>query len=276
MRSTLVISLVALGAVAATVLAASLGRPIVAKDDAPAGTTIEYKDGDVVCEGYLAKPAGVAGKRPGVLVVHEWMGLGDFAKGKADALAALGYVAFAADVYGKGVRPKDTKEAGAQAGKWKGDRPAFRKRVRAALDAMLADPNVDASHVAAIGFCFGGTGVLELGRSGAPVHGIVTFHGGLDSPTSDDGKNVRGKVLVLHGADDTNVPPPQVAAFVDEMRKGKVDWQMVQYGNAVHSFTNPAAGNDNAKGAAYNEAADRRSWQAMKDFFAEVLGPTSR
>ncbi len=232
--------------------------------------TIEYKQGDTALEGYLAYDDSIQGKAPGVVVVHDWMGNSEFSKKKADDLAKLGYVAFAADIYGKGVRPKDRTEAAAQAGAYKKDRPLLRARVQAALAELLKRPNVDATKIGAIGFCFGGTTVLELARSGADVAGVVSFHGGLDSPTPDDAKNIKGKVLVLHGADDKFVNP-DVPAFQEEMRKGNVDWQFISYGGAVHSFANPKAGNDNSTGSAYNEKADKRSWQAMKDFFAEIF-----
>jgi dienelactone hydrolase len=232
--------------------------------------TVEYKQGETACEGNLAYDDATQDKRPGVLVVHDWMGNTDTSKRKADDLAKLGYVAFACDIYGKGVRPKDRTEAAAQAGTYKKDRPLLRARVQAALDVLKKQPNVDASKISAIGFCFGGTTVLELARSGADIAGVVSFHGGLDTPTPDDAKNIKGKVLVLHGADDKFVNN-DVPAFQEEMRKGNVDWQFVSYGGAVHSFTNRAAGNDNSTGSAYNEKADKRSWQAMKDFFGEIF-----
>lgn len=234
--------------------------------------TVEYKQGDTVLEGYLAWDDAMKGKRPGVLVVHEWTGLGAYAKKRADMLAQLGYVAFAADVYGKGVRPKTPQEAGAEAGKYKGNRTLFRARLAAALAEMKKSDLVVPSRIAAIGYCFGGTGVLELARSGADVVGVVSFHGGLDSPAPADGKNIKGKVLALHGADDPFVPAVDVVAFETEMRNAGVDWQLVAYGGAVHAFTNPDAGNDNSKGAAYNARADRRSWEAMKTFFGELFG----
>jgi dienelactone hydrolase len=233
--------------------------------------TITYKQGKVELEGYLAWDDASATKRPGVLVVHDWMGITDHTRKEADRLAELGYVAFAADIYGKGVRPTDPKSAGEQAGKLKSDRKLLRARARAALDVLTKNKLVDASKVAAIGFCFGGTTALELARDGAPLAGTVSFHGGLSTPTPADAKNIKGKVLVLHGADDPNVPPDEVAAFQKEMRDAGVDWQFVAYGGAVHAFTVPAAGNDNSKGAAYNAKADARSWQAMKDFFAEIF-----
>jgi dienelactone hydrolase len=219
----------------------------------------------------LAFDDSITGKRPGVLVVHQWMGLTDYEKHRAEQLAQLGYVAFCADIYGKGVRPKDTGEAGPLAGKYKGDRALLRARVNAALDVLEKNQFVDSKRVAAIGYCFGGTTVIELARSGADIAGVVSFHGGLDSPTPADGKNIKSKVLVCHGADDPFVKPSDLAAFEDEMRQANVDWTLIKFGGAVHSFTQPMAGNDNSKGAAYNEKADKRSWEAMKAFFAEIF-----
>ena len=233
--------------------------------------TVEYKQGDATLEGFVAYDDAIKGPRPGILVVHQWMGLTDYEKHRAEMLAQLGYVAFCADIYGKGVRPQNTAEAGGQAGKYKSDRPLLRARVNAGLDALRHQPLVDSKRIAAIGYCFGGTTVLELARSGADVAGVVSFHGGLDSPTPADGKNIKGKVLVCHGADDPYEKPEDLAAFENEMRNSKVDWQLIQYGGAVHSFTQPMAGNDNSKGAAYNEKADKRSWEAMKQFLAEIF-----
>jgi len=233
--------------------------------------TVEYKQGDTTLEGFVAYDDAIQGKRPGVLVVHQWMGLTDYEKHRAEMLAQLGYVAFCADIYGKGVRPQNTAEAGAQAGKYKGDRQLLRARVNAGLDALRRQPQVDPNRIAAIGYCFGGTTVLELARSGADVAGVVSFHGGLDARDPADGKNIKCEVLVCHGADDPFSSPQDIAAFENEMRKGGVDWQFIQYGGAVHSFTQPMAGNDNSKGAAYNEKADKRSWEAMKQFFAEIF-----
>ena len=186
-------------------------------------------------------------------------------------LAELGYVAFAADIYGKGVHAASPQQAGALAGKFKNDQKLMRDRVNAALDVLRGSPLCDPKRVAAIGYCFGGTCVLELARSGADVAGVVSFHGGLSTANPADAKNIRGKVLVLHGADDPHVTPKEVEAFEEEMRNAGVDWQFVAYGGAVHAFTDPSAGNDNSKGAAYNAAADRRSWDAMKVFFAEIF-----
>lgn len=233
--------------------------------------TVEYKDGDTTLEGFIAYDDALKGARPGVLVVHQWKGLTDYEKKRAEMLAQLGYVAFAVDIYGKGVRPKTTEEAGAQAGKFKKDRDLLRARVRAGLDALRKQPQVDPKRIAAIGYCFGGTTVLELARSGADIAGVVSFHGGLDSPKPEDGKNIKCKLLALHGADDPFVPAKDLAAFEDEMRNAGVDWQLIKYGGAVHSFTDWDAGALNLKGAAYNEKADKRSWEHMKLFFNEVF-----
>lgn len=236
------------------------------------GNSVDYKDGDTVLEGYLAKPDKdiVA---PAVLVIHQWGGLGDYEKRRADMLAKMGYVAFAVDVYGKGVRPTG-QARGQMAGKFKGDRPLFRQRLSAALDYVRGVPGVDKKRVAAIGYCFGGTGALELARSGADILGAVSFHGGLDGANPETAKQIKAKVLVLHGADDPFVPAKDITAFMEEMRAGKVDWSMISYGNAVHSFTEVEAGNDNSRGAAYNAEADRRSWDAMQDFLGEIFRPS--
>ena len=233
--------------------------------------TIEYRDGDTVLEGYLAYDTSIQGKRPGVLIVHQWKGLTDYEMKRAEMLAKLGYNVFALDVYGKGIRPKSPQEAGAQAGKYKNNRALLRARAQAGLAVLQKHELTDPKRVAAIGYCFGGTTVIELARSGADIAGVVSFHGGLDSPHPEDGKNIKCKVLALHGADDPHVSAKDLAAFEDEMRQAKVDWQSVKYGGAVHSFTEQDAGDNPARGAAYNEKADRRSWQAMRDFFAELF-----
>jgi dienelactone hydrolase len=233
---------------------------------------IEYKDGDVVLEGYLAWDDARQGKRPGVMVVHEWYGLNDYPKMRARQLAELGYVAFAVDMYGKGVVAKTADEARELSGKFRGaDRKMMRRRATAGLEVLLKQDLVDAKRVAAIGYCFGGTTVLELARSGADIAGVVSFHGGLDTPDPADAKRIKAKVLVLTGSADPSVPPAQVQAFQESMNAAGVDWYLTSYGSAVHAFTNPATGNDPSKGAAYNAEADRRSWQAMKDFFAEIF-----
>ena len=232
---------------------------------------VEYAQGDTVLEGYLAYDQSLEGKRPGVLVVHDWMGLKDFDRQKVEELAKMGYVALAADIYGQGVRPQTTDEAREQATIYRSNRQLLRDRARAGLQVLRNHPLSQNNRLAAIGYCFGGSTVLELARSGAEVAGVVSFHGNLDTPNPSDANNIRGKVLVLHGADDPLVPAKQVAAFQEEMRQAGVDWQMISYGGAVHSFTNPKAGSDPSKGTAYNRDVDKRSWEAMKLFFAEIL-----
>ena len=231
---------------------------------------VTYKEGKTELKGTLAWDDAVKGPRPGILVVHQWMGLTDYEKGRAKQLAELGYTAFAADIYGPDA-PKDMAGAGAAAGKYKKDRALYRKRVQAGLDTLAKQDGVDKKNLAAIGYCFGGTGVLELARNGANVKGVVSFHGGLDSPAPADGKKIKGKVLVLHGADDPFVPKADIAALEAELKAAKVDYQFTFYSGAVHAFTQPMAGNDPSKGAAYNESADKRSWIAMKDFLSEIF-----
>lgn len=233
--------------------------------------TVEYQQGDTVLEGVLAYDPTMSSTRPGIVVVHDWMGVSDYVKDRARQLAELGYVVLAADIYGKGVRPETREAAAAEAGKYRADRALLRARVRAAVDVLKKRLEVDPTRIAAIGYCFGGGTVLELARDGADIAGVVSFHGNLDTPNPADAKNIKAKVLVLHGADDPHVPPAQVTAFQEEMRTAGVDWQLVMYGGAVHSFSNPGAGSDYSQGNAYNEKADKRSWIAMKDFFKELF-----
>ncbi|MCA9127800.1 MAG: dienelactone hydrolase family protein [Planctomycetales bacterium] len=234
---------------------------------------VNYHDGEVQLEGYLAwnTESSQDGPAPGVLVVHQWMGLTDYEKSRCNQLAELGYVAFALDIYGKGVRPANTQEAGQLSGSYKNDRSLYRRRLNLGLEQLRSQANVSQTDLAAIGYCFGGTGVIELARSGAKVKGVVSFHGGLDSPAPEDGKNISAKLLICHGADDPFVPLSDINAMIQELNAASVDWQMISYAGAVHSFTQPMAGNDNSRGAAYNEKADKRSWVAMQSFFKEIF-----
>lgn len=232
---------------------------------------IEYRHGDVVLEGYVAYPKDAKGKLPGVLICHQWMGPSPYERMRAEETAKLGMVAFALDIYGKGVRPKDSQEAAKLATGYKSDRALLRARALAGLEALRKVDVCDPSKIAVMGYCFGGTTALEVARSGADISGTISFHGDLSSPTPDDAKRIKGKVVAYHGADDPFVPAAQVAAFEEEMRKAGVDWQLVAFGGAVHSFTLKAAGSDNAKGAAYNEKADLRSWEMYKSFLAEIF-----
>ncbi|MGB0766548.1 MAG: dienelactone hydrolase family protein [Phycisphaeraceae bacterium] len=244
---------------------------------------VTYRDGDTTMTGYLAwntktapqlqdglpKPGAI--ETPGVLIVHQWMGLTDYEKRRARELAALGYVAFAMDVYGTDFAPTNMQEASKASGKFKNDRMLFRQRLLSGLAVFSATTGLESRRIAAIGYCFGGTGVLELARAQASVAGVVSFHGGLDAPTPEDAKNIKAKVLVLHGADDPFVPREGIDAMKKSFDDAGVDWQMIEYSGAVHSFTQPMAGDDPSRGAAYDEKADRRSWQHMRVFFDEVF-----
>ena len=233
---------------------------------------LEYRHGSTALQGYFAYDDAFSGKRPAVFVVHEWYGHGPYARRRADMLAALGYLAFAGDMYGKGVYAKSHAEAGKLAGAVRGDRKLKRERAAAGMEAMSRHALADPARLAAIGYCFGGTTVLELARSGAAIQGVASFHGALDTPNPERTMDLKAKVLVLHGADDAHVNPA-VPGFQEEMRRAKADWRMISYGGAVHSFTVPEAGDDPAKGAAYNQAADKRSWRALKDFLEEIFRP---
>ena len=254
----------------ALILSTALILGVLSTQAAIQTKTIEYQHEGTTLEGVLVWDDAKTGIRPGVLIVHQWLGLTDYEIGRAKQLAGLGCVAFCADIYGKGIRPTNTDEAGKLAGKYKGDRQLLRGRAVAALNVLKQSDLVDTKNVAAIGYCFGGTTVLELARTGAELNGVVSFHGGLDSPTPADGKNIKCKVLVLAGANDPFQKADDLDAFEKEMRDSKVDWSITFYGNAVHSFTQPNPGFVNA-GAQYNEKADKRSWQAMRDFFGEIF-----
>ncbi len=232
--------------------------------------THEYLHGTTTCEGFWAYDESKPGKRPGILVAHEWNGLQDYVKKRCTMLAEMGYVAFAADIFGKGIRAKSFPECEQISAPYYKDRALTRGRARAGLEILQKHPLVDTTKIASIGYCFGGIVGLELARSGADVAGTVAFHGQLNTPNPADAKNIKGKVLILHGAIDPVVPPAEVAAFEKEMEDAKVDWQLVSYGGAVHTFTNwnlPTTGMP----AAYNEKADKRSWLAMQNFFAEIF-----
>jgi dienelactone hydrolase len=207
-----------------------------------------------------------------VLVCHEGPGLDDHARARAERLAALGYAAFALDYHGGG-KPLPGDELMARLGPMMGDPLRTRAIAQAGLDVLLAEEKADPGRVAAIGYCFGGTMALELARSGADLRAVVGFHSGLATTRPEDARQIKASVLVCIGADDPIIPPEQRAAFETEMRNGGVDWQMNLYGGAVHSFTNPLAGNMGMKGVAYDARTDARSWRAMLDFFAEKLLP---
>lgn len=233
---------------------------------------VEYRQGNDFLEGFLAYPRDANGRIPGVLICHQWMGEGAYEERRAEETAKLGYVAFALDIYGKGVRPENPAEASKMASKYKsGDRAQLRARALAGLDELRARERCDPSKVAVMGYCFGGTTALEVARSGAEIAGVVSFHGDLSAGTTGGGGRLKCKVLALHGADDPFVPAAQVSAFENEMRSAGADWQLVAFGGAVHGFTQKSAGSDPSKGAAYNEKADLRSWELYKSFLSEIF-----
>jgi len=233
--------------------------------------TVEYKDGDVTCKGYLAYDETKAGKRPGILVMPEALGLGTHAKGRAERLAGLGYVALAGDPFGNGVEFKTIEEAIQHAMPFFGDATKARRRVRAAFDKLASLPQVDSSRIASIGFCMGGSMSLELARDGAPLRGIVSFHGGLQTSKPATAGSVKARILVCTGADDPMVPIDQVKGLEDEMTTAGADWQVISYGGTKHSFTNPESDALGNPGIGYNKSADERSWNAMVSFFNEIF-----
>jgi dienelactone hydrolase len=235
---------------------------------------IEYAVGDKTFVGYLTRPESLTGKRPGVLVCHDAGGLREHAKDRARKLTELGYIAFAMDLYGEAIA--GTEQAKAMIASLSGDLPTLRGRMNAALELLKSQPNVDASRTAAIGFCFGGQAVLELARSGAELACVVGFHSTLHSTAPEDAKNIKCKVMVCLGAKDPIVPAEQRAAFVDEMVKGGVDWQMLLYGQAVHAFTDKTADSYGVWALAYHELTDNRSWRAMLSLFGEMMESEDR
>jgi dienelactone hydrolase len=231
---------------------------------------VDYESEGVRYRGYLAVSAVTAGPVPGVLVVHDWLGVTDATRMRCDMLARLGYAAFAADVYGADTRPSEA-DAAAVAGRFYGDEVAWRARLGAALARLAEEPTVDPARLAAIGYCFGGSSVLQLARTGAKLRAAVSFHGGLQAGPAGEAARIAAKLLVLTGGADPHVPVESVVALEDELRAvPSIDWQVVTYSGAMHAFTVPTA-NTPEYGAAYDERSDRRSWSAMKDFFAEVL-----
>jgi dienelactone hydrolase len=232
--------------------------------------TVEYRHGPVRLQGLLAWDDGWSGPRPAVLVSHAWIGRDEFACGKAQDLARLGYVGFALDMYGDARTGSGPEENAALMQPFMEDRSLLQARIGAALEAIRAQPEADPARIAAIGFCLGGLCVLDLARSGADLRGVVSFHGLLSPPGNTSGRQIQAKVLVLHGYDDPMGPPEQVLALASELTEAGADWQIHAYGGTVHAFTNPRA-NDPAFGTVYKEIAARRSWQAMGNFLAEVL-----
>jgi dienelactone hydrolase len=233
---------------------------------------IDYRCDDINLRGYLALDENTDRKRPGVLVFHEGLGLGEFAMERARRLAELGYVALAADMFGDRRQASNLQQIATLVGGLRAEPEKLRARGRAALTTLAALPQVDADRLAAIGFCFGGSVVLELAREGADLKAVVSFHGVLATKMPAQPGRVKASVLVCTGVDDPLAPPEQLTDFENEMRAGGVkDWQIIAYGNTLHGFTNPAADGSMMRTALYNEQADRRSWASMKSLFDEVF-----
>jgi len=233
--------------------------------------TLEYKDGDLGLRGYIAYDDQKSGERPGILVMPEGLGLGKHAKRRAEQLAQLGYVALAGDPFGDGKEFTNMEEAGKVAFGLMGDTMIFRRRCRVALDQLAAQPQVDPSRLAMMGYCMGGAASLELARDGAPLRGIVSFHGVLSTQKPAEAGQVKAKILICNGSDDPFVPPEDLVAVAAEFTKAGADWQIINYGGTKYGFTNPEMDRLNNPAVAYNKLADERSWKAMKSFFEEIF-----
>jgi dienelactone hydrolase len=225
---------------------------------------IDYKDGSAPLYGYLVYDDAFSGKRPGVLLVPSRAGMTQTALNDSDMIAKLGYVVFAEDIFGKGQIPKDTSEQIAQSAKYNADRPLMRSRAVAGFDVLKANPLVDASKLGVVGYCFGGTTAVELAETGVPIVGMISVHGSFRNFSPEAAKNIKGRVLIEHGAEDEVAPLPEVNTLIDQLRAAKVNWQLDLYSGTSHGFTNP-------RGPA-EERADRQYKIAMARFFKEVFG----
>jgi dienelactone hydrolase len=234
--------------------------------------SITYTYDGVTFKGHLAWDDAAAGKRPGVLVVHEWWGLNEHARKRAEKLAELGYVAFACDMYGEGKVTEHPKEAGQMATAVRKNLKIWQGRARAALKVLTDQPNVDGGKLAAIGFCFGGSTALQLAYTGADLRAVVTFHAALPEPTAEQAKSIQPRILICHGAADPFVTEEAAKKFRDALEAAKAHYEMIYYGGTQHSFTVPDIARAGVKGLAYNADADRRSWQEMLRLFDETLG----
>ena len=231
---------------------------------------VTYKDGDVALKGTISWDDSIKGKRPGVLIVHEWWGLDDYARGRAKQLAAAGYVAFALDMYGVGKVTKHAKEAGAWSKQVSTNIDHWVRRAKAGLDVLKADANVDGAKTAAIGYCFGGSTVMQMAYANQAVNAVVSFHGSLP-PAAETVTAINPRVLIAHGRDDPFVKRERIIAFKAGLDKAKVDWEMMEFSGTKHSFTNPEADHRGMKQLAYNPRADKRSWAALFRFLTRFL-----
>lgn len=232
---------------------------------------VQYQDGDTKLKGYLVYDDAIEGKRPGVIVVHEWWGLDDYAKKRTEMLAELGYVAFAADMYGDDKVTNHADEASGWMKQITANVDAWQRRALLGLEILKVHEQVDDSKLAAIGYCFGGATVMQMAYSGANLDGVVSFHGSLPPATEEQQKNIKARVLVAHGVADTFVPAERIAAFQTALDAAGTDWQMVTYGGARHGFTNPGAGEYGIDALEYDPDADARSWALMQSFFGEIF-----
>lgn len=237
------------------------------------GSAFEYSDGERLFEGYVAEPdAGSSGPRPCVLVLHDWSGVNSSMREVAARIAALGYVAFAADVYGKGVRGGETDDNSGLMNPLVADRALLRQRLLAGFDAARHHPRVDEARMAAVGYCFGGLCALDLARAvPSGLRGVVSVHGVLVAPALGPQADIAASILLLHGWEDPFAPADQLQAAAREFTDAKADWQIHAYGHAMHAFSFERAAKPD-QGIAYHAAAARRSWKTMQDFFDEIFG----
>lgn len=256
----------------ALTLALALGLPMAVSAEVKL-EPVQYQDGDQALTGFVAYDDALPGQRPGVLVVHEWWGLNDYAKRRAEMLAELGYVAFAADMYGDNRVTEHAADAQGWMKQITENLEAWQRRALAGLKALKSSDRVDGERLAAVGYCFGGATVMQMAYAGADLDGVVSFHGPLPAATPEQQKFIKPSILIAHGAEDSHVPPERVTAFQQTLDAAGADWEMVIYSGAKHGFTNPDADGYGMDGLAYDPKADARSWALMQSFLAEVLGP---
>ena len=252
----------------------SLAVPTQSSFGEVTGEEVSYTAGDTTLKGYLAFDAAAEGKRPGVLVVHEWWGHNDYARKRAEMLAELGYVALAVDMYGDGKTADHPKDAGAFAGAVMKNIETGEERFEAALEFLKAQEQCDPKQIAAIGYCFGGSIALHMARIGMDLDAVASFHGNLSPKAEAEEGKVKARVLVCHGADDSFIPQEQIDDFHREMNDAGVDYQFESYPGAVHGFTNPGAtelGEKFGINLAYDQQADRKSWNALKKLLEDVF-----
>ena len=231
---------------------------------------VNYNDGKQELQGLSIKPAKKTANNPAVLILPAWKGIDNHSKNVATDLSKMGYIAFIADIYGKGNYPKNTDEAGKISGYYKANVLEYQNRIVLALNELIksgANPN----NIVIFGYCFGGTGAIEAAYANLKINGVVSFHGGLSAPSITETATITPKVLILHGADDPYVAEKDIIGCIDALNSRKADWQMISYADAVHAFTEPEAGNNKASGAAYNKLAAERSWKHATLFLSEVL-----